>query len=80
MKHFFRRSCRGISATKEALFRRCGFEVETMEHSLLLCDGAKRVWFGGPLAIRIDASGITSFHCWCENMLSNVLADDIFAC
>lgn len=76
---FLWRGCSGALATNEACFKRrcnvnpicpiCGLEEETIEHALLLCDYAAKVWFGSPLSIRIDRSRITSFHAWLEDML-----------
>lgn len=77
-------------ASKDVLFRRkcgsypncpiCDSCAESIENVLLYCGWAKMVWFGGPLALKIDHCGISTFHGWCENMISKVLCNDVFAC
>lgn len=89
VKQFIWRACRNVVASKDVLFRRkcsnnptcpiCGIFAETIEHVLLLCDWAKQVWFCGPLALKFDEVNISTFHDWCENMLTVVFKGDNFA-
>lgn len=46
-----------------------------------VCDRARLTWFAGPLALRIGRYGITTFHKWCEYMVTVVLkGDDYTVC
>lgn len=81
VKHFLWRACSNSLPTKEQLWKRkcspsqvcpcCSSCDETKEHMLLLCTGAKVVWFCGPLSLRLDDFSVSRFDSWCYDMLSN---------
>lgn len=43
-----------------------------MEHVLLVCSWVRRVWLGGPLSLRIDDVGLSSFREWWGCLLERV--------
>ncbi|KAM1593189.1 hypothetical protein ACFX1Z_036582 [Malus domestica] len=46
----------------------CKNAEESVLHMLLLCPWVVPVWFGGPLGIRINWAGISSFGIWLRRM------------
>ncbi|GAU34369.1 hypothetical protein TSUD_217090 [Trifolium subterraneum] len=49
----------------------CNKSPETMEHTFLECDWAKRVWFSSPLTINLNNTQCYSFSEWYNYMLNN---------
>ncbi|TYH19125.1 hypothetical protein ES288_A05G327800v1 [Gossypium darwinii] len=74
IKHFLWRAVGNLVATNGNLVKRrikmselcpvCLKEAETVEHTLLLCDWAQCVWYGGALGFKVDCHRITTLDQW----------------
>ncbi|XP_028783254.1 uncharacterized protein LOC114739365 [Neltuma alba] len=60
----FRRKC-----CREPVCKICCKADETIEHCLLLCDWAKKLWFGSSIGIMINERNICRFDNWLWMML-----------
>ncbi|XP_040967889.1 uncharacterized protein [Gossypium hirsutum] len=85
IKHFLWRAVGNLVATNGNLVKRrikmselcpvCLKEAETVEHTLLLCDWAQCVWYGGALGFKVDCHRITTLDQWLLQVFDVVLKD-----
>ncbi|KAK8355972.1 hypothetical protein V6Z12_A05G324000 [Gossypium hirsutum] len=83
IKHFLWRAVGNLVATNGNLVKRrikmselcpvCLKEAETVEHTLLLCDWAQCVWYGGALGFKVDCHRITTLDQWLLQVFDVVL-------
>ncbi|KAJ4955003.1 hypothetical protein NE237_011786 [Protea cynaroides] len=52
----------------ELMCRRCGKEVETIEHVLLYCSFASAAWFGSRYSFLVPQSNNLKFHQWLQSL------------
>lgn len=74
LRHFLRRVCNKLLATKQNLYSRrcsatdkcqiCSQCSESMKHLLFGCAWTKAAWFGSGLGVRIEFHQIHSFQKW----------------
>ncbi|XP_012441947.1 uncharacterized protein LOC105766951 [Gossypium raimondii] len=85
IKHFLWRAVGNLVATNGNLVKRrikmselcpvCLKEAEIVEHTLLLCDWAQCVWYGGALGFKVDCHRITTLDQWLLQVFDVVLKD-----